>query len=161
PTGFPAGVNPETFQVERVARLLKQAAYLPIFSAADPRRPNVPIPSPTNPLALIGVEVNEELHRLDVLADPPGPERIRVGAAQHHRAGYASRAEPPAVEGGWCTRKSVGEAVATVGIRWMVMPDDFEAAPGKVPPPTELDPARSQRFCMLDGHMGFKDDDHS
>src|SRR5207248_7737186 len=74
---------------------------------------------------------------------------------------YALTAEPPAVEGGWCTRKCVGEAVATVGIRWMVMPDDFEAGPGKVPPPTDLDAARSQRFCMLDGRMQFKDADHS
>ena len=39
----------------------------------------------------------------------------------------------------------------------MVIPDGFEAAPGREPPPTELDPTRSQRFTMLDGEMRTRD----
>ena len=75
--------------------------------------------------------------------------------------GYEVTFGPTAVEGGWSVRKRVGEPVASVSIRWLVMPDDFDAAPGKVPPPTELDPTRSQRFCMLNGEMQFRDSRHS
>jgi hypothetical protein len=132
PPTFPPGVNPEQYQLGAVSRMLKSAAYLPIFSVSDPARPNIPIPSPYRPDRLIGVEVREDLHRFEADADPPAGGVIR-------------------------TRKQVGEPVASVGIRWMVAPDDFEAAPGRTPPPTELDPTRSQRFVMLDGRMSFKD----
>jgi choline dehydrogenase len=115
-----------------VNRALKSAAYFTVFSMPDAARPNIPIPHPQNPGALIGVEVHEELHRLDVTANRP------IGR-------------------GMDARKRVGEHIANVGIHWMVIPDDFEAAPGRVPPPTILDPRQSQRFAMLDGQMTFRD----
>jgi hypothetical protein len=39
----------------------------------------------------------------------------------------------------------------------MVLPDDFRAFPDSEPPPTPLDPTRSQRFAMLDGVCQFGD----
>jgi hypothetical protein len=133
PGTFPPGVRPETYRVREVTALLKRAAYFSIFSIANPARPNTPIPSPRNPGALIGVEVNEDLHRFAVCGREPSRA---VGLQAVNR---------------------VGEPVARVHIRWMVIPDDFEAAPGREPPPTELDPSRSQRFAMLDGQLQFAD----
>jgi choline dehydrogenase len=133
PGVFPPGVAPETYRNREVTRLLEQAAYLSIFSIHNPSRPNIPIPSPRDPGRLIGVEVHEDLHRFDVGIEPPG------------------------CTGGLRASKRVGEPVATVQIRWLVIPDDFNAGPGRVPPPTELDPTRSQRFAMLDGRLSFQD----
>jgi hypothetical protein len=41
----------------------------------------------------------------------------------------------------------------------MIVPDDFVAAPGRLAPAVLLDPSRSQRFVMLDGHceLGGRD----
>jgi hypothetical protein len=130
---LPPGANPETYQIETVTDLLKKAAYLSIFSRADPSRPNTPIPAPGNPAAIIGVEVNEDLHRFDV------------------------HAQGPTAKEGFRVKNRFGEAVANVHIRWMVIPDTFEAGPGREPPPTPLNPMVSQRFTMLDGQMTFKD----
>jgi hypothetical protein len=76
--------------------------------------------------------VNEDLHRFDIAVRCPTKEGFPVD-------------------------NRIGEAVAGVHIRWMVIPDSFEAAPGREPPPTELDPTCSQRFAMLDGQMTFRD----
>jgi len=130
---LPAGVDPETYRIDEVNRLLKRAAYTSIFSVPNAARPNTPIPSPRMPNALIGVEVNEDLHR------------------------FAVEVEEPSLEKGMRARNRVGEPVASVHIRWMVAPDDFEAAPGRTPPATELNPSVSQRFVMLNGELRFKD----
>jgi hypothetical protein len=122
----------ETRGLATVQRLLERAAYFTVFSMPDPARPNIPIPHPQMPGAIIGVEVHEALHRLDVTARPP------IGC-------------------GMQARKQIGEHIANVSIRWMVVPDDFQAAPGLEPPPTPLDPRCSQRFAMLDGQMTFLD----
>ena len=42
-------------------------------------------------------------------------------------------------------------------MKWLIAPDDFEPAPGRVPPPTLLDQTRSQKFVMLDGRQRFED----
>ncbi|HXI44047.1 MAG TPA: hypothetical protein VNH83_28950 [Bryobacteraceae bacterium] len=132
---FPNGDDPETFQIDAVNSLIRKAAYFTIFTVPDASRPNVPIFSPDG--QMIGVEVNEELHRFDIRSAMPQPgEGIRVS-------------------------NQVGEPIANVHIRWMPCPDDFEGAPGKTPPPTPLDPTRSQRFIMLDGSMRFRDRDES
>jgi len=41
--------------------------------------------------------------------------------------------------------------------RWVVVPPDYVARPGQEPPPTALDPSRSQRFVMLDSICRFGD----
>jgi hypothetical protein len=132
-SSYPPGVDPGTHRLDEVGRLLAKSSYLSIFSVHNPAVANVPIPSPTNPNSIVAVEVHEELHRFEV------------------------DVEPPEVHAGLCARKRVGESVARVQIRWTVIPDDFQAAPGRLPPPTELNPMRSQRFAMLDGRMTWLD----
>src|SRR5438093_10403444 len=72
---WPPGVDPETYRIDDVNRLLKRAAYTSIFSVPNPTRPNAPVPSPRGPNALIGVEVNEDLHRFVIEVDEPSVAR--------------------------------------------------------------------------------------
>jgi hypothetical protein len=135
---FPPGVNPETFKIKEVNQLLKSAAYFPIFNIANPGVPNRPIPLiPDLPFLqqylMIAVDVNEQLHR------------------------FAINVEEPTIKNGLRAATEVGEPVANVHIRWTPMPENFEAAPARQPPATILNPFVSQRFCMLDGHLTFKD----
>jgi hypothetical protein len=134
PPTFPPGVNPETYQLEKVTHLLKSAAYFPIFNIPNPNTPNQPVLLiPGISFLMTAVNVNEELHRYEVTVTEP------------------------TLECGLRARDRVGEAVANVHIRWTPIPEDFEAAPGKFPPPTLLIPFFSQRFCMLEGQLTFKD----
>jgi hypothetical protein len=130
-------VNPETFRIETVSHLLKQAAYFSLFSVHNPAIPNEPLPMPGNPGQLIGMRVNEQLHRFDITI------------------------EPPTAEIGLRATKLVAQSVARVHIRWLVIPDEFYAAPTREPPPTPLNPRQSQRFTMLDGQFNFDDSDQS
>ena len=54
-------------------------------------------------------------------------------------------------------RTLVGESTGRFTHRWMLMPDEFAALPDREPPPTLLDPSRSQRFVMLDSVLKFGD----
>lgn len=142
PPTFPPGVNPETYQIDKVERLLKSAAYFPIFNVANPNSPNTPVPLiPGIPFLqqylMIAVEVNEELHRYEVTV------------------------EEPTRESGLRAINRVGEPVANVHIRFTPIPWEFEAAPGKYPPPTLLIPFISQRVSMLNGQLTFKDAEQS
>ena len=135
PPTFPPGVNPETYKVVEVERLLKSAAYFPIFNSDNPNMPNQPVPLlPGIPLLsqylLKAVNVNEELHRFQVVEEE---------------------------QGGLRAMNRVGEPVANVHIRWTPIPENFQAAPGVLPPTTILNPFCSQRFTMLDGQLSFKD----
>lgn len=139
PPTFPRGVDPTTYKIEEVTRLLKAAAYFSIFNVANPSQPNRPVPLiPGIPQLVIAVEVNEALHRFAVMAEAPTAGR-GLRAVNH-----------------------VGrEPVARVHIRWTPIPDEFDPAPGLLPPPTLLNPFRSQRFTMLDGRLDFLDTDGS
>lgn len=117
----------ETHQADAVASALREAAYLPMITVQDPARPNIPLLSPRG--RIIGVRVHEQSHRL----------QIRPAAPSH----------------GLRAANRTGEPAASVSIRWMLCPDNFEPLPGREPPPTELDPSRSQRFVMLDGEFRF------
>ncbi|HYG78793.1 MAG TPA: hypothetical protein VD861_00315, partial [Pyrinomonadaceae bacterium] len=141
PPTFPPGVNPETYKLEEVERLLKSAAYFPIFNADNPNMPNEPVPLITgipvlsrllSRFLMIAVNVNEELHRFEVREEAAGPYGLRAS-------------------------NRVGEAVARVHIRWTPIPENFEAAPNRLPPPTLLNPFASQRFTMLNGRLDFLD----
>jgi hypothetical protein len=82
---------------------------------------------------MTAVEVNEELHRFEVIVDETcGGNGLQ--AVNH-----------------------VGEPVANVHIRFTPIPWNFEAAPNRYPPPTLLIPFISQRVSMLDGALTFKD----
>jgi hypothetical protein len=84
------------------------------------------------PVRTSGIDVCETLYRLD--AEP----RTDAGAA------IAS-----------ATR--LGEPLGTLTMRWLAAPDGFEATPSALPPDTELDPSRSQRFVLPDGAFRFDD----
>ena len=123
-------------QVAETNRLLNEVAIFTIFNTANPALPNTPVPSPTDPTKLIGMDVNEDLHRFDIDVPDPGLN-------------------------GFHASNRVGEQVANIRIQWRVIPDDYVAFPNVQPPPTILDPTRSQRFCMLGGQMTFKDPEGS
>jgi len=136
PPTFPPGVNPETYKLAEVERLLKSAAYFPIFNSDNPNMPNQPVPLIRgipflSQYLLTAVNVNEELHRFQVIEDSNG-----CGLRATNR---------------------VGEPVANVHIRWTPIPENFQAAPGVYPPTTILNPFVSQRFTMLNGQLSFKD----
>jgi hypothetical protein len=128
---------PDVAQIASVGRALKKAAYFPLFSVHNSERRNVPMPSAANPNNLIGMQVFEELHqfRMDV-ERPFCPLGLR---ASNH----------------------LGAAVAQVEIDWRVIPDTFVANPDQLPPATDLDPTRSQRFAMYNGKFTWLDRDQS
>jgi hypothetical protein len=123
----------DAIRPDEVSSALRRAAYLPLFSTHDPDRRNVPIPSPRVANALIGMKVFERMHRFD----------IQVERSANGRGLRATN--------------MIGEAVASIEIDWRVIPDDFVAVSGVLPPPTELDIRRSQRFAMYDGRFRFND----
>jgi hypothetical protein len=51
----------------------------------------------------------------------------------------------------------LGEAVGSVEMRWIIIPNEFAARPDAEPPPTPLDRYRSQRFSMQEMTLTFAD----
>jgi hypothetical protein len=134
PPTFPPDVDPATYRLETVTHLLKQAAYFPIFSIANPQSPNTPILLlPGVPFLITAVEVNEQLHR------------------------FEAHVQQPTLNAGVRASNHVGEPVAHVHIRWTPIPEHFAATPDRMPPTTVLNPFCSQRFAMLDGRFTFDD----
>ena len=121
-------IDPQVLQ-----RLVDQAAHFNMFSVADTKNSNAAILAAGSSNSVIGLNVCEALHRFDISAQPPTHEN-------------PTRA-----------RNVVGEVAGKFTHRWMVIPDDFVALPGQEPPPTALDPSRSQRFVMLDSVCTFGD----
>ena len=118
---------------------VQQAAYLALFSLPNPASPTRPIPLvPFAPALAIGFSVNEGLHRFEVYGEEPN------------------------LVCGFKISKSIGrQYVARVKMQMTPMPNDFEGAPDRVPPPTVLLPFLSQRFCALDGSLEFLDGERS
>jgi hypothetical protein len=133
----PRQSGPERRRQERVASTLRAAAYFPLFSVPNPATATVPLVLPGTGGLLVGMEVHESLHRFAMQTSLTANE---ASIAAHNR---------------------IGSAVAAIRIDWRVIPDDFVAAPGVFPPPTPLDPSRSQRFAMYDGHFDWCDSDQS
>jgi hypothetical protein len=122
--------------LEGVQGLVKQSAFISLYAVDNPDQPDVPIPDPSNPKAFVGLNVHDVPHRWDVTVhEPTGDQGLRVS-------------------------KTVAKASSALNLNWMVIPDDFEAAPGKYPPPVALDFTKSQRFSMLDGDFLFGGNDH-
>jgi hypothetical protein len=130
----PRGADPATWMRETVTATLKRSHYFPLFNIPDPASPSRPHvqPGTTN---ITSVEVIEQLHRLQI-------ESLRTPC-------------------GLSFSRRIGEALAQVHIDWTPMPDEFQAAPGVVPPPTPINPRCSQRFCMLNGRLDVQDEMHS
>jgi hypothetical protein len=77
--------------------------------------------------------------------DPPGIIHVIVNEELH-------RFPVDIAEG---TR--VGEPAANVQMQWTPVPEDFKPVPDVQPPPTAIDPGRSQRFVTLNGAMTYHD----
>ncbi len=135
PPTFPPGVNPETYHLDSVTRLLRRAAFFSLFSVPS-GIPNVPLPMPGSSTLLRGIEVHENVHRFDIRVERKEGDGLR-------------------------SRNILGQSAGTVHIHWLPVPDNFEAAPGRIPPPTALDPSRSQRFVMMNGEFRFDDPEQS
>lgn len=134
PPTFPPGVDPTTYRLESVNALLKRVAFFSLFSVPSDT-PNIPLPMPGDPTRLRGIIVHENVHSFD------------IGVMQSDNRLLACN--------------TLGQHAGTVQIHWMVVPDDFEAGPGREPPPTALDPTRSQRFVMMNGEFRFDDPQQS
>ncbi len=128
----PTGANPATYDIDRVHTLMKSAAYFTLFNG-----PNATVQNQANllipglPLFISSVDVNEMLHRYEMEAGWAGNE--------------------------FRAARRLGEAVGTVGIHWMPIPDYFVASPDCDPPAWVFNPTISQRYCMLKGQMNFHD----
>jgi hypothetical protein len=135
---FPSGPGAGAGQTGEVTRLLKAAAYFPIFNVHNPAIPNDTVPLLPIPVQALqqslftAVNVNEELRRFEVSARV-GPQ----GLSAVNRIGQ--------------------DGVANVSIRWTPIPEDYAPSPGVSPPPTILNPFQSQRFTMLNGQLSFHD----
>ncbi len=124
-------INAETHPFELVQRLLDQAAYLSVVSSPDNTDPAIRVGS----RAAIGVRVHERLLRVESTTRMPG------------------------ANGPLAVRNSLHDRLGSFRHRWMFAPDPFEARPGVVPPATDFDPSRTQRFVMLDGICRLGDGD--
>lgn len=124
---------------EELQRLVDQAAHFSMLSIPENNGSNAPIFAEGGSNVVTGMNICEILHRFKIEVQPPTSEKpLRAS-------------------------KFVGEAAGRFTHRWMVIPDNFVAALDQEPPPTALDPSRSQRFVMLDstckfgaGHDGFR-----
>ncbi len=117
---------------EVLQRVVDQAAHFNVLSVPSGRKETA-VTAQGNGSNIIGFNIDETLHRFVV----------DVQAASHAK---------PLRAGNY-----VGESVGRFTHRWMLMPDDFVAAPDYEPPPTSLDLSRSQRFVMLDSVCKFGD----
>lgn len=128
----PASSPPEpNISADVLQQLVDEAAHFNAFSISDAGNTDAAILAPGGGNKVIGMRVNEILHRFYVNVEPPTKEKpLRASSV-------------------------VGEAAGKFTHRWMLTPDDFVAAPGREPPPTVLDLSRSQRFVMLDSICTF------
>jgi hypothetical protein len=72
---------------------------------------------------------------------------------------FSIEMEAPTLDRGVRARNTAGQRVARFKHRWLFAPDNFDAHPGEVPPPTAFEPARRQRFVMLDSVCVFGERD--
>lgn len=122
-------INAETNPFELVAQLLDQASFLTMFSVPARRRTEM-LPSRMGS-GVIGMKIQERLHRFRLSMDPPTRDGVR-------------------------THNVIGEHLGYFEHRWMFAPDGFPALPGRDIPETVFDPSRSQRFVMFDSVCRFE-----
>jgi hypothetical protein len=127
----PPGAGTEASSPEVLQRLVDQAAYFNALSLPDVKTSEVAIRGQGSNDDIVGFRICEDLHR------------------------FAVTVLPPTDDGGLKAANVVGDSYGKFTHRWVLAPDDFVALPGREPPPTRLDPSRSQRFVMLDGVCTF------
>jgi hypothetical protein len=79
-----------------------------------------------------GIRASHLLRRFDIDTRPPDSSGIRAV-------------------------NTIGENLGRLDVHWRFMPESFSALPGKQPPPTRLDPSKSQRFTMLNTEVHIGD----
>lgn len=127
----PPAAGAPGISADELQRLVDRAAYFNVFSQSGSRSSEAAIRDGGGGGGIIGFRIDEELKRFVVTV------------------------QPPTAEGGFKAENKVGESIGRFGHRWVLCPDDYVALPGREPPPTTLDPTRSQRFIMLDGVCTF------
>jgi len=123
-------INSETYPFEVVQRLLDEAAYFNLYSMPELRNTHSILGS-SGTRNVVGFKICEDLCRFRVLLAPPSQG------------------------GGLRASNAIGETVARFEHRWMLIPWEYSALPGREPPKVSLDTSRSQRFVMLDGRCVF------
>lgn len=126
-------VSETSINAESLQRLVDQAAHFNVLSTPAANSGEVAITSPGKQSNVIGFKISETLNRF-------------VISVQH------ATVKKPFRAGNY-----VGETIGRFTHRWMLMPNDFVAVPGKEPPLTSFDPTRSQRFMMLESVCRFGD----
>jgi hypothetical protein len=116
--------NAPGIRPEALQRVIDEAAHFNMFSIPDPSLSQAVIYGAGG--SVIGMNVRETLHRFQLNVHAPS-------------------ARTPLT-----ARNVVGEVIGRISHRWLLAPDDWGASPDRDPPPTPLDPARSQRFVMRD-----------
>jgi hypothetical protein len=136
PPTFPPGVDPTTYKLKEVEYILNQSAFINMFATSIPAKTDVPVPVPgsASPSLLGGLCVFRQLQRFYINIVPSS-------------TGIGLRAS-----------NTVGQSRANLTFQLALMPDDFYAAPGRVPPLTPLDLQRSQRFTMLESTFTFDEE---
>src|SRR5438445_12953041 len=115
PTGPDRRAAPPPPPADLVQHFVDRAAHFNMFSAPEPSGAAPAIIGPGAPGAIVGVRVQEVLHRFRVVSDAP-TSRSPLRSAN-----------------------IVGERAGAFSHRWLVMPPDFVSSPGREPPPTPLD----------------------
>jgi len=132
-------VSPPVLSPAAVQDAIDQAAHFNLYATPQPGAGSAAIADRSG--RLVGIAVDQLLHRFAIICRPP-TVRTPITA-----------------------RNVVGEPVARLTHRWMVMGDGDVPRMDHDPEPTPLDPSRSQRFVMLetvctmangaDGFRGF------
>jgi hypothetical protein len=128
PAGGLPDINAETYPFELVQQLLDRAAYFVLYSMPVETL-CAPITDPRRSDAIIGVQVTEALHRFQILSEQPSRERGLRAATQ------------------------VGEKVGEFTHKWMFIPGDYRALPGRAAPAQALGSSDAQRFVMLESRF--------
>lgn len=126
PTTFPPGVDPELYKIETVNRLLDEVASFPMGMGKMSGHSMAPV---RRKKEVVGLDVSGPVFHF-----------IPSLTITHRDRPAAGSARP---------------AVARLSTRLLFMPDNFVARPKETPPPTPMNPARSQRFLLTDVRLDF------
>lgn len=119
--------TPETLQA-----LIDQVASINAYIVPDGETSARTVRSNSNGGATIGIKCRAALRRFEIELERPTATGVRAA-------------------------NNLGEIVGRVEMRWMFIPNSFAARPDVEPPPTQLDPTRSQRFAIQEMTFSFGD----
>jgi hypothetical protein len=121
---------PAAVSPEVLQRLVDQALSFHVFALPEETGRGAAIH--TSGFGVTGVRVSGPLHRFRMELEHPSQAGVRG-------------------------LNTLGEVAGRLDLRWLFIPHELMAAPDREPPPTALDPSRSQRFVIQDGTFSFGD----